>query len=222
MVRVYVNDVPVDVDEGSTVITAVRKAGFKVPTLCRLGDIYREASCRLCLVELSTSKLVPACAYPVSEGLKVYTDTHRVRRVRRIVIELILASHRIRCWYCMRKGGDCILLELAKEYGVEGIPVCAECKLYGEECLLTKGYICLGPLTVAGCSSPCTAQGAPCIGCRGPITRRDVIEEAAKFYIENGVDINRLLSIMKLFWSAVPELSKVVDIIKDVYKVMVR
>ncbi len=214
MVRVYVNDVPVDVDEGSTVLDAVRKAGFRVPTLCMLGDIYREASCRLCLVELANGRLVPACAFPVSENLKVYTDTPRIRQVRRVVIELILASHRIQCWYCARKGGDCILLSLALEYGIEGIPVCAECPLYGENCLIKKGLPCLGPLTVAGCGAPCTREGSPCIGCRGPIIRRDVLESAMRFYEEAGADIDKIISMARLFWSSLRELDNIVNILK--------
>ncbi len=214
MVRVYVNDTPVDVDEGSTVLDAVRKAGFRVPTLCLLSGIYREASCRLCLVELANGRLVPACAFPVSEDLKVYTDTPRIRQVRRVVLELILAAHRIQCWYCTRKGGDCILLSLALECGIEGIPVCAECPLYVEDCLVKKGLPCLGPLTVAGCGAPCTREGSPCIGCRGPITRRDVLESAMRFYEEAGADIDKIVSMAKLFWSSLRELDNIVSILK--------
>ena len=209
MVRVYVNDIPVDVDEGSTILDAVRKAGLDVPTLCKLGDLYREASCRLCLVELSTGRLVPACAYPASDGLRIYTNTPRVRKVRRIVLELLLATHKMKCWYCLRKGGDCILLLLTKEYGIEGIPVCAECPLYGEDCLIRKGYPCLGPLTIAGCGAPCLKKYALCIGCRGPVTRKDIIEEAIKFYLENGINLKEVMSLMKIFWSNIPAIDKI-------------
>ncbi len=215
MVRVYVNDVPVDVDEGSTVLEAVRKAGFRVPTLCLLGGIYREASCRLCLVELANGRLVPACTFPVSENLKVYTDTPRIRQVRRVVLELILAAHRIQCWYCARKGGNCILLNLALEYGIEGIPLCAECPLYGEDCLVRKGIPCLGPLTVAGCGAPCLREGSPCIGCRGPITRRDVLEAAMRFYEEAGADIDKILSMARLFWSSLRALDNIISVAKS-------
>jgi len=215
MVRVYVNNVPVDVDEGSVVLDAVRKAGFRVPTLCLLSGTYREASCRLCLVELENGRLVPACAFPVSENLKLYTDTPRIRQVRRMVLELILAAHRIQCWYCERKGGDCILLNLAQEYGVEGIPVCAECPLYGEDCLIRKGIPCLGPLTVAGCGAPCTKERSPCIGCRGPVTRRDVIEAAMRYYEEAGADIDKVLSMARLFWSSLRALDNIVNVAKS-------
>jgi len=215
MVRVYVNETPVDVDEGSTILTAVRKAGFKVPTLCLLNGIFEEASCRLCLVELADGRLVPACAFPVSEDMRVRTDTPRIRQVRRATIEMILAAHRIQCWYCERKGGDCTLLNLATEYGIEGIPVCAECPLYGEDCLVRRDLPCLGPLTIAGCGAPCTRNNSPCIGCRGPVSRRDVIESAAEFYRESGVRVEIIESMSKLFWSSLRELDFIVNIFKQ-------
>ena len=210
VVKVIVNGVEVDVEEGSALLRAVEKAGFSVPTLCLFGNMYREASCRLCLVELSNGKLVPACAYPVSEGLKIFTDTPKVRRARRTVIELILAIHKTKCWECFRKGGHCLLLKLASEYGVEGIPVCAECPLYGEECLVVKGYPCLGPITIAGCGAQCPVSGSYCIGCRGPIVREDTLNEAAKFYARYGINLKSVLSLAQLFWGRMKEF-KVVE-----------
>ncbi len=214
MVKLYVNDKLVEVGEGSHILDAVLKVGYSVPTLCFFKEIYREASCRMCIVELSNGKLVPACAYPVSEGMKVYTDTERVRRNRRVILELILAAHKMKCQSCPRKGGYCLLLDLAKEYGVEGIPVCAECPLHGNDCLLTRGIPCLGPITIAGCGCPCTREGTPCIGCRGPVTRKDVLEEAAKLYVKYNVSLEELYPKMRLFWNNHPKLDEIVDTIK--------
>ncbi len=217
MVKVYVNDKEVEVGEGSYIIDAVIKAGYSVPTLCFFKGIYREASCRICIVELGNGRLVPACAYPVSEGLRVYTNTERVRRNRRVILELILASHKIKCQSCPRKGGFCQLLDLAREYGVEGIPVCAECPLHGNECLLVRGEPCLGPITIAGCGSPCTREGTICIGCRGPITRRDVLVEAARLYKEHKIPLEEVFSKMKLFWNNHPSLDKIYNILLETY-----
>jgi len=209
MVKVIVNGTEVEVEEGATLLRAIQRAGYEVPTLCLFGHMYREASCRVCLVELSNGKLVPACAYPVSEGLRVLTDTPKVRRVRRTVIELILATHKTKCWECLRKGGHCLLLKLASEYGVEGIPVCAECPLYGEDCLVVRGYPCLGPITVAGCGAQCPLSGSYCIGCRGPITRKDTLREAARFYAKYGVNIKNVLSLATIFWGRLSEFNLV-------------
>jgi len=204
LVKVYIDGIEVEVPPSYTILQAVNKIGVKIPTLCYFGEIYREASCRLCLVELENGKLVPACAYPIQDNLKVYTNTPRVRMTRRVVLELILAIHRIRCQSCPRKGGFCELLKLCNEYGVEGIPVCAECPLMGNDCFLTKGIPCLGPLTVAGCNAQCIIEGNACMGCRGPVTRRDVVEEAFKLYLKYNIPMSEVLSRMKMFWSSSP------------------
>ncbi len=207
MGRVVINGREANASEGETLLEVIRRVNGSVPTLCFFSGMYREASCRLCLVELRNGRLVPACAYPVSEGLEVRTDTPRVRRVRRLIIELILAIHKIKCWSCPRKGGHCELSRLASEYWVEGIPVCSSCPLHGSDCLVVKGEPCLGPLTIAGCRSPCPTRGIPCMGCRGPITRRDVIEEAVKFYVSHGIELCDVIEATKLFWEGVPQIN---------------
>lgn len=200
MVRVYVNGIEVEVSSEATIKDAVEKAGFKVPLLCYLQGLFSEATCRICIVEVN-GRYVPACRYPVYDEAKITTDSDVVRKFRRINIELLLAAHRIRCWNCMMKGGFCKLLELTREYGIEGIPVCSECPLYGNSCLALRGEPCLGPLTVAGCNADCTKKGLVCIGCRGPIESRDVIEEAVTFYHRAKIEIDKLVSSMKIFWS---------------------
>ncbi len=218
MVRVIVNGKEVHVPEGETILTALKKAGDAVPTLCFFGHMYREASCRMCLVELSNGKLVPACAYPVSDGLEVRTDTPRVREARRTVVEFILSIHRIRCWSCPRKGGNCELLKLATAYWVEGIPVCSSCPLYGRDCLVVKGEPCLGPITLAGCSDPCPSNGSPCIGCRGPVTRKDVLEAAAQFYVSNGVELRDVLEVASMFWEGLPNYDSLKASLEEAFK----
>ncbi len=214
MVKVFVNGKEVDVDAESTLLNAIVKAGYEVPTLCYLKGIFNEATCRVCIVEVSGGRLVPACAYPVAEGLKVFTDSERVLKYRRAIIELILASHKIKCQSCSMKGGYCQLLKLSKDYGVEGIPICSECSLYGSECLLAKGVPCLGPITIAGCNAVCTNERSPCIGCRGPVSRYDVLEEGVKLYVKYGIDMKDILRLGELFWSSLPT----VGIISELFR----
>jgi len=165
-------------------------------------------------VELGNGKIVPACAYPVSNGLEVYTDTERVRRDRRMILELLLAMHKIKCQSCPRKGGNCRLVELCNEYGVEGIPVCAECPLSGQDCLLARGEVCLGPITMAGCNAACTRERRGCEGCRGPITRPDVLEEAFRTYEKYGIGIDKVLDEFGKYCSSFPAYDEVVKILK--------
>lgn len=203
VVKVYVNGVAVEVPEGATVLNAIEKAGYSVPLLCYLDGLFNEATCRVCVV-LVNGRVVPACRFPASDGIKVTTESDELLRYRRTNLELLLSTHRIECWSCSRKSG-CELLALSKQLGVEGIPVCAECPLAGDSCLVARGEPCLGPLTVAGCSAECTRNGAPCIGCRGFITRPEVWKSAAEFYREHGVDGKKVEVAMKFFWASVPD-----------------
>lgn len=202
VVRVYVNGVEVDVPRDSPVLHAVVKAGFRVPLLCYLQGLFNEATCRICVVK-ANGRIVPACRYPVQENMQVVTEDNELKTMRRVNLELLLATHRISCWSCSMKG-SCTLLTLAKELGVEGIPVCAECPLYGELCLLRRGVVCLGPLTVAGCNAECTRLGVPCLGCRGFIQSTDTWKEALKYYRELGVEPEKLSKLMEIFWARLP------------------
>ncbi|MEM2020828.1 MAG: 2Fe-2S iron-sulfur cluster-binding protein [Zestosphaera sp.] len=203
MVKVYVNDVEIVVSSDSLVIDAVEKAGFKVPTLCYLKGLFNEATCRVCVVKLN-GRVVPACKFPVSEGSKIVSEDDEIRGLRRVNLELLLATHRIECWSCFRKG-RCELLALSREMSVEGIPVCAECPLHGSDCLLNKGVLCLGALTIAGCSAECVRKGSPCIGCRGYVRDgrvwRDALEDHYKRY---GIDQRDLAYLIKFFWNYLP------------------
>jgi len=92
MVKLTINDKSVEVPEGTTVLQAARQAGIKIPTLCYYEAIKPYGGCRLCVVEVTAgprTSLTASCAYPVAEGIKVSTDTARVKKVRRLVIDLL-------------------------------------------------------------------------------------------------------------------------------------
>lgn len=204
MVKVYVNGVEVEVPQGAPAIEAIERAGYRVPLLCYLEGLFDEATCRLCVV-LVNGRMVPACRFPVPEGAKIVTDSPELARYRRLNFELLLSTHRLRCWSCSRKS-QCYLLELSRELGVEGIPVCAECPLVGRECLVARGMACLGPLTIAGCSAECPRNGLPCIGCRGFVSDPRVWEDALEeLYGRYGVGKGELEDSLRLFWSSLPE-----------------
>ncbi|KPK67737.1 hypothetical protein AMJ82_09970 [candidate division TA06 bacterium SM23_40] len=94
MVRLTINGIEVEVEKGSTVIEAAEKLGIKIPTLCHHKSLEPYGACRVCLVELETprgSKIEASCVYPAQEGLVVKTDTERVLKTRRMMVELLLA-----------------------------------------------------------------------------------------------------------------------------------
>jgi bidirectional [NiFe] hydrogenase diaphorase subunit len=103
-----------------TLLEAAREAGFAIPTLCHLEGTSDVGACRLCLVELGSGRLVPACATRVEEDMRVQTDTPRLREYRRMIVELLLAERNHVCSVCVANG-NCELQELAIELGVDHV-----------------------------------------------------------------------------------------------------
>src|SRR5262245_62380481 len=93
MVSLTIDDTPVEVPEGWTILDACTKRGIDTPTLC-FGETLQPANvCRVCVVELEGSRaLVPACSRPVEDGMVVRTDSERVRHSRKMVLEFLASS----------------------------------------------------------------------------------------------------------------------------------
>ncbi len=111
MINFTINDIPVQAHKGWTVLEAARHYGIDIPTLCFHESVSPSGACRLCMVELKDgdwSKLVASCIYPVAEGIRIYTETERVRNVRRWVFEMLLAA----CPASLE------IAAMAKKYGV--------------------------------------------------------------------------------------------------------
>ena len=108
----------IEANEGDTLLTALRRAGIAVPTLCHMDALPPSGACRLCVVEMDGApNLVPACSYPASAGAKVRTRTPRVLEARKTLVELLLSSHPDDCLYCARNN-RCTLQTLAADLGV--------------------------------------------------------------------------------------------------------
>ncbi|MEI7898865.1 MAG: NADH-dependent [FeFe] hydrogenase, group A6 [bacterium] len=104
--------------EGETLLTALRREGIHVPTLCHMEGLAPSGACRLCVVEMEgSSTLTPACSFPVANGIKVRTKTPKVLDARRQIVELLLANHPDDCLYCGRSG-KCDLQQLSQDLGV--------------------------------------------------------------------------------------------------------
>ncbi|MFO7820939.1 MAG: NADH-dependent [FeFe] hydrogenase, group A6 [Lentisphaeria bacterium] len=118
MATITVNNNTVEAREGEMLLTTLKRAGFHVPTLCHMTDLFPSGACRMCVVEVDGARsLVPSCAYPVQDGMVVNTNSPRVIQARKTIIELLLADHPDDCLYCIRNG-NCELQNLAEELGV--------------------------------------------------------------------------------------------------------
>jgi NADP-reducing hydrogenase subunit HndD len=121
MPTLYINNVEITVPEGTTVLEAAKEAGVKIPTLCYLEKVQAIGACRVCLVEIEGAKtLAASCVAPVADGMKVFTNTKRVREARRTIVELLLSEHEGNCQTCDRNE-DCELQEIARNLGITTI-----------------------------------------------------------------------------------------------------
>jgi NADH dehydrogenase/NADH:ubiquinone oxidoreductase subunit G len=121
MTKLHINNIPVDVPQGTTILNAARELGIRIPTLCHLEKSAPKGACRICLVEVKGAKgMVASCATPVAEGMEVFTNSKSARESRKFVLEMLLSEHNGDCKTCNRNG-DCELKTLAAEMGITEI-----------------------------------------------------------------------------------------------------
>jgi len=119
MLKLKVNEIDVEVEEGLTVLQACEKAGVEIPRFCYHEKLSIAGNCRMCLVELEKSpKPVASCAMPAAEGMKIKTNTEFVEKARKGVMEFLLANHPLDCPVC-DQGGECDLQDQSMFYGVD-------------------------------------------------------------------------------------------------------
>ena len=138
MINLTIDNKPVQVPEGTTILKAARMAGIDIPTLCyfELDGMKFEnkpGGCRVCMVEVKGRRnLAPACATDVMEGMEVLTASPRALNARKTVLELILSDHPNDCLQC-EKSGDCELQNLAARMGIREIPFKGEQTTYRKD-----------------------------------------------------------------------------------------
>ena len=117
MVSIEVDGIPMQAPKGSMIIEATDRAGIEIPRFCYHKKLSIAANCRMCLVDVEKApKPLPACATPVMDGMKVYTDSRRAMDAQHGVMEFLLINHPLDCPIC-DQGGECELQDLAMGYG---------------------------------------------------------------------------------------------------------
>jgi len=118
MIKAAVNGIPVEVEEGTTILEAARSVQVKIPTLCHHPDLPPSAACGLCVVKIEGSpKMQRACCTPLEEGMRVITHDPELVKVRRTIVELILSNHPNYCLTCGRNN-NCELQSLVADFGI--------------------------------------------------------------------------------------------------------
>lgn len=116
--QIEVNNRPIEAQAGETILSALKRAGLSVPTLCHMEGLLPSGACRICAVEVEGQRgLIPACSYPVADGMRILTHSARAVTARRTIIELLLSNHPDDCLYCVRNN-NCQLQTLAAEHGI--------------------------------------------------------------------------------------------------------
>lgn len=110
----------VEFTDEPNVLAVIRKAGIDIPTLCYHSELSVYGACRLCTVENERGKTFASCSEPPRDGMIVYTNTPRLMKYRKLILELLLAAHCRDCTTCI-KSGECQLQALAHRMGVETI-----------------------------------------------------------------------------------------------------
>jgi NADH dehydrogenase/NADH:ubiquinone oxidoreductase 75 kD subunit (chain G) len=118
VVELTINNIKVNAEEGMTILDAAKSVGIHIPTLCHLKNLFPTGACRICSVEVEGQRgLIPSCAYPVYQGMVVETDSNRVQRARKTIVELLIENHPQDCLICVRNK-NCELQDLSAQYGV--------------------------------------------------------------------------------------------------------
>lgn len=119
MINLTVNEKPIELPDGGTVLDAIHLAGFNVPTLCHHPKLTPYGSCRLCLVEIEGARtLMPSCTVPAAEGMKVHTDTEKTKSARSFILSMLFSERNHFCMYCQATDGDCDLQTAAYDEGI--------------------------------------------------------------------------------------------------------
>lgn len=117
---VYINDRPVVWEDETNILDLARKAHIEIPTFCYHSDLSLYGACRLCMVEVEGRGLVTACSTLPFEGMKVKTHTQQILKLRKTIVEMLLANHDQECPKCSR-ASDCKLRDLSNRLGISEV-----------------------------------------------------------------------------------------------------
>ena len=120
MGTITINGKKVEFTDEKNVLTIIRKAGIDMPTLCYHSELSAFGACRLCTVENDRGQCFASCSEEPRDGMVIYTHTERLRRHRKLIVELLLAAHCRDCTTCV-KSGECVLQDLAHKMGIREV-----------------------------------------------------------------------------------------------------
>ena len=149
MVKITINNIPVEVPKGTKIMKAAEKIGIDIPHLCYHEDQRLKSRCRLCSVEVTGKKrLYAACSTEVWDGMDIHTDTESVRDSQEVILEMLLAHHNQDCLACSRNQ-TCELQRLCSRFNIQSSKLPSVCK--PEEKIVTNAAIVRDPSKCVRC-----------------------------------------------------------------------
>jgi NADH-quinone oxidoreductase subunit G len=115
-----IDNIPVPIEGEKNILEMVRKAGIELPTFCYYSELSVYGACRMCMVENERGGMEASCSTPPRAGMKVYTNTPKLRKHRKMILELLLSNHCRDCNTC-DKNGRCKLQELANRFDIHRV-----------------------------------------------------------------------------------------------------
>ena len=115
-----IDGIPVEINGEKNLLELIRKVGINLPTFCYHSDLSVYGACRMCMVENEWGGLEAACSTPPKAGMNIKTNTEKLRKYRRSILELLLANHCRDCTTC-DKNGSCKLQDLAAAFKIDGV-----------------------------------------------------------------------------------------------------
>lgn len=115
-----IDNIPVEINGEKNILELIRKAGIDLPTFCYHSELSVYGACRMCMVEDKRGRMQAACSTPPQAGIEIYTNTPRLRKYRKNILELLLANHCRDCTTC-EKNEHCKLQDLAKRFKIKKV-----------------------------------------------------------------------------------------------------
>jgi NADH-quinone oxidoreductase subunit G len=115
-----IDGLPVKIEGEKNILELIRKAGIELPTFCYHSELSIYGACRMCMIEMENGGLEASCSTPPKPGIKIRTNTEKLRKYRRMILELLLADHRRDCTTC-NMNGKCRLQELAERFNIQRV-----------------------------------------------------------------------------------------------------
>lgn len=115
-----IDGIPVEIEGEKNILEVIRKAGIDLPTFCYYSELSVYGACRMCMIENKWGGIEAACSTPPKAGMEIFTNTPRLRKYRKNILELLLSNHCRDCTTC-EKNNHCKLQELAQRFGIKTI-----------------------------------------------------------------------------------------------------